>query len=985
MIISVAVSVPKSDVFSESVKYVVVIATSVDVSIVAICVEASNRIKLVPTTFILPADNISMLKISGSQVGRLFMIGNDHCLYEFDYSFSNDAWSVLSGSEPKHSCKKINIFSWNWHLNDFMRPFVSNFFSTDGLVDVTVDNARNIVYCITSNAMMSAVYLGEFGKESILLAHNFDVMSATKHFLASPRAPPESSPKVIRFGEVTSSEFNVINICPISLVESKKVHIMVALANGIRIYMSFVTPNGVASEFTQNNPFEPVYIEICGVRSPPPLDMLQKITSRDVENAEPHCGYFPTYNQSQPLSFSTMFYSKGVCMLSKDGNPTNDELVCFYEDLSLRGNVCNHHFDYACMKEVVSLVIDNNYCGNKVYDVKEDVSVLSDPQFAQIFNLFVRSLATDELKSSEKGKLSLDPPVYYSNFMSNHEKGQNSVSDVATLGELCLQHIPTQCVLSQRQFLVLTEQGLSVVKKLRPCDILYQILSQNIYHSDVLQQFIGAFGEYATMTMCVGLAVGLPYDAGGTKLTGLFKVSSNTKDSISNASKVVRVRAMEVLLKISSPFSQPSPLVTKLPLSYHCNALFTVFGRIVRPIWRRVIILDEDIFTLSCDVLVNTQLRILLTSFKDMLLNFFSSIIMNDKEPYESIAFVPDVADSITSHILDGSKRIKGGDSIFETSKEFDSMCIKSLYFLTSRTVQTLALLELYNEVQKRTNSLSSAQFKNVTFCDLVICRSTLDNIRQFNGELFQLVVSLSDRSFCEHIRKELLLNCYYFFTPRDYLIFTARENFYLWKQPSQRIENGDLYIKDCINAYYGASSFWDCGEFLLKENSEFMLACKDLILLSELGVKALVDVCFNVANHFLSDELKININPQDFSAKVELHWDCDKFQSYQVVTDEIRNACVKRCYETLCATILSLINESMNLPLFPSGVPKSNIILSTIDRIVKQSRDAELHRALFKILDDHKQVELLVQISSPVLEQFLKIHNPKLLYTYYR
>ncbi len=991
VIISVAVSVPKSEIFSESVKFVLVIATSVDVSLLAICIDAgSSRIKLVPTTFILPADNISMLKIVGSQVGRLFMIGNDQCLYELDYSFTSDAWTVLSGSEPKHMCRKINFFTWNWHLNDFVRPFVSNFFSTDALVDLTVDNARNIVYCVTSNALISAVFLGESGKESILLARNFDIMSATKHFLASPRAPPESSPKVIRFSDVASPEFNVIHICPISLIESKKVHAMVTLANGIRIYLSFVSPNGIVAEFIQNVPLEPIYIEVCGVRSPPPVEILQKITARDTQSIDLHAGYFPAYNQSQPQNFSAMFYSKGVTMLSKDGISANDELLCFCEDLSLRGNPYNSHHDNASMKEVVSMVIDSHYCGNKIYDVKEDVSVLSDPLFCKVFGLFVGSLASDKLDDRDKTELMLGSPLYYSNYLSNQTKGcRSSASNIATLGELSLQHIPMWHVLSQRQFLVLTEQGLSVVKKLRPADILYQILSQNIYHTDVLQQFIGAYGECLTLTMCVGLAVGLPYDAGGTKLVGLSSISNKSNGSnegiLSETFRVVRVRAMEVLLKLSNSFSQPSPLSTKLPLSYHCNALFTVFGRIVRPIWRLDVTANRDTFTLSWDVSVNNQLRLLLSSFKEMLLNFFSSIIMNDKESFESIEFVPDVTDNITNHILDASKRIKVDHNMVEAAKDFDNMCIKSLYFVANRSMQALALLELYVKVQHTTNSLSTTQFKNISFCDLATSSKVIENVKQFNREVFQSISN--NKNFCEVIRDGMWKDCYYFFSEQERLIYTAKEAFYLWRQPFQQIENVDTLMEECIQAYIRASCFWNGGELILSEHSEFVSACANLRLMGESGLQAVEIICLNVANQFVSDELKVSVNLQGISIKEELPWDYDKFnfKSCLIMTDEIRSLCLQRCYDTLCETILSLLNDDLNSALFPSGNQKSKVALKTIHRIVLQCRDIRLFRSLFKTLDDNNQAGLLVQVNSPILEEFLKSYDPNLLYTYYR
>lgn len=73
IIVSVGLVRPRRGVFKEFVKYILVIATTVEIVLVGVAFEENDlqkRIQLKPTTFFVSADNIFVLKIIGTAIGK---------------------------------------------------------------------------------------------------------------------------------------------------------------------------------------------------------------------------------------------------------------------------------------------------------------------------------------------------------------------------------------------------------------------------------------------------------------------------------------------------------------------------------------------------------------------------------------------------------------------------------------------------------------------------------------------------------------------------------------------------------------------------------------------------------------------------------------------------------------------------------------------------------------------------------------------------
>lgn len=125
VIFSVSLATPKAEIFSDKVQYILVVASPVEIVLLAVLMPLSdesgqcNQIKvrisrlcitsllkyfyllrpfqLISTAVSLPSDNITMFKIVGAKSGRIFMAGNDGNLYELDYAHKEKSWASLLG------------------------------------------------------------------------------------------------------------------------------------------------------------------------------------------------------------------------------------------------------------------------------------------------------------------------------------------------------------------------------------------------------------------------------------------------------------------------------------------------------------------------------------------------------------------------------------------------------------------------------------------------------------------------------------------------------------------------------------------------------------------------------------------------------------------------------------------------------------------------------------------------------------------------
>lgn len=72
-------------IFGDKISYLLALSTPLQVILLGLSV-LPNDLKIYGTDMIVPADDIQMRTITGTDDGRIFMIGNDANVYEFVYN-----------------------------------------------------------------------------------------------------------------------------------------------------------------------------------------------------------------------------------------------------------------------------------------------------------------------------------------------------------------------------------------------------------------------------------------------------------------------------------------------------------------------------------------------------------------------------------------------------------------------------------------------------------------------------------------------------------------------------------------------------------------------------------------------------------------------------------------------------------------------------------------------------------------------------------
>ncbi|KAI9500025.1 Non-repetitive/WGA-negative nucleoporin C-terminal-domain-containing protein [Coemansia spiralis] len=303
IIVSVAMVKPKPGVFVDTIKYVMVVATPLEVFLLGVGYDTARlagargggEVTLFATQISVPADGIAMTSIVGTDDGRVFMTGNDGGLYEFAYQ-SEDGWLTKKA-------KKINLTS------SIVSYFVPTFLSTrqdTPALSMVVDNDRKILYVLLQDASIKVFWLGAQGDEFVLVHHHRTISNSAA--LLCPQ-----------FNEGTDSmPFEIASMNVIPPAESRTLSLVAITSGGCRLYFSTVKrmQRFYETSALSNTPIsqQPDVFEIAHVRLPPEP---QPTLSRTLQGRAPR----------QILNVHTAFYRNGTSLLAHTWNEDHDSII----------------------------------------------------------------------------------------------------------------------------------------------------------------------------------------------------------------------------------------------------------------------------------------------------------------------------------------------------------------------------------------------------------------------------------------------------------------------------------------------------------------------------------------------------------------------------------------------------------------------------------------------------------------------------------
>ncbi|XP_052257804.1 nuclear pore complex protein Nup155-like [Dreissena polymorpha] len=243
-ILSAALVKPKKGIFQSHIQYLLVLATPVDIVLLGVSFSNTNaefdEMHLLPEPlFSIPTDNTYIMSILGTESGRIFMAGKDGCLYELAYQ-ADDGWF-------SRKCRKVNHSTSS--LSFFVPSFLNFSFSEeDPLVQIQVDNTRNILYGRTEKGTLQVYDLGADGKglSKVAAIPLQNIVHNASHIART----------------IDRSNFKpLVHIAPITSSESSNVHLVAITQTGLRLYF---TTNPFGSSKSR-----PSMLTLVHVRLPP--------------------------------------------------------------------------------------------------------------------------------------------------------------------------------------------------------------------------------------------------------------------------------------------------------------------------------------------------------------------------------------------------------------------------------------------------------------------------------------------------------------------------------------------------------------------------------------------------------------------------------------------------------------------------------------------------------------------------------------------
>ncbi|XP_051876297.1 nuclear pore complex protein Nup155 [Pristis pectinata] len=343
-ILSVGLVKPRVGIFQPHIRQLLVLATPVDIVILGISLTNSQSgmgilndsqcggMQLLPDPlFSIPTDNTYLLAVTASDNGRIFLAGKDGCLYEVAYQAEAGWFS--------QRCRKINHSKSSL---SFLIPSLLQFtFSEDDpLVQIAIDNSRNILYTRSEKGVLQVYDLGTDGQGMSRVA------SLSQNSLVS------AAGNIAR--TIDRAVFKpIVHIAVIESSESVDCHLLAVTHAGVRLYFSTMSFKNPAAR--------PSMLVLVHVRLPP--------------------GFSASATPQRPSKVHKALYTKGVLLLAASENDDNDVLWCINHDsfpfqrplmeVQMTANIDGHSWALSS--------IDNSQPQKIVTPLNKDRIPLTDP------------------------------------------------------------------------------------------------------------------------------------------------------------------------------------------------------------------------------------------------------------------------------------------------------------------------------------------------------------------------------------------------------------------------------------------------------------------------------------------------------------------------------------------------------------------------------------------------------------------------------
>jgi nuclear pore complex protein Nup155 len=292
-IIDVVLVRPKTNVFVDSIQWLLVIITPNEVNLLGLSFKEDSAI-LHQTGLVFSTDQVSLLSAVGTLEGRIFCAGQDGQIYELLYQ-SDEGWF-------SRKCRKINktgsILS---HLAPAFLKKSINDNSDEAITSLCYDSSRGLLWSLSEGSgRIECYFLGNDRASWEKIGAYDDCSSSISKFMTQSGGNPAAA--------------RIVGIHPVSSDESSTLHLIAVGSNGVRCYFTTFRASGSV----------PCSVDLLHVRLPPQDDLGGRLV-----------GIKRTGQQSllagrlgSSTILRTSFYKKGVFLASGTLGEEEDMILC---------------------------------------------------------------------------------------------------------------------------------------------------------------------------------------------------------------------------------------------------------------------------------------------------------------------------------------------------------------------------------------------------------------------------------------------------------------------------------------------------------------------------------------------------------------------------------------------------------------------------------------------------------------------------------
>ncbi|XP_010271356.1 PREDICTED: nuclear pore complex protein NUP155 [Nelumbo nucifera] len=460
----------KPGIFVEAIQYLLVLATPVELILVGVCCSGRGdgtdpyaEVSLQPLPeYTIPSDGVTMTCITCTDKGHIFLAGRDGHIYEMQYT---------TGSGWHKRCRNVCLTAGLGSVvSRWVVPNIFKFGAVDPIVEMVMDNERHILYARTEEMKLQVFDLGENGDgplkkvaEEKNLINQRDAQHGGRQSAGSRASSRGAKP-------------SIICISPLSMVESKWLHLVAVLSDGRRMYLS-TSPSGgnsgtVSLGGLNSSRQKPCCLKVVTTRPSPPLGVSGGLTFGAMSLAS------RPQAEDLALKVEAAYYSAGTLILSDSSPPTMSSLLIVNRDSSTQSSASasfgtSARSTRALRESLCSLPVE----GRMLFVA--DVLPLPDTA-ATVQSLYSYSESWG--------------------FEGLGEACEKASGKLWARGDLATQHI-----LPRRRIVVFSSMGMMEVVFNRPVDILRRLLESNLPRS-TLEDFFNRFGAGEAAAMSLMLA-----------------------------------------------------------------------------------------------------------------------------------------------------------------------------------------------------------------------------------------------------------------------------------------------------------------------------------------------------------------------------------------------------------------------------------------------------------------------------------------------